>query len=147
MNRLELFAADEGMVWPAGSIERFSRARICDRDRTFPPLSAMFPHPRLPCRSKGHAMEPVCQELRPADRAGSPGQDQEGGLESILRGMPVADDLPTNAEHHRPMATHECRKCGLGPFVPIGRECRQQLRVAHFHGHAPIQETLETPRD
>ena len=59
-------------------------------------------------------MEPVSHEFRLVDRAGLPRQDQERGLEGILRRVPVADDLLADSQYHRPVPAHQGGKSSLG---------------------------------
>jgi hypothetical protein len=55
------------------------------------------------------------------------GQDEEGGLEGVLGRVRLAQQAPAQAQHHRPVASHE----GLeGPLVAPADEAIEQLRVA-----------------
>ena len=124
MEGLELLAADQRQVWPV-AFGRPVQHRIAAGDRTFTPLPAIFPHPRLPRRSKSHAVQPMPQKLRLLDRAGPSRQDQERGLEGIFRRMPIDQDLPADPEDHRPVTTNQGREGSLRGLVAIGRESRQ----------------------
>ena len=81
MEGLELFAADRRQVRPVRLVDRFGRA--ASRDQWHSRFCLRCSRIRASLgRSKGHAMKPMPKELRPVDRAGPSGQDQEGGLEA-----------------------------------------------------------------
>ena len=63
----------------------------------------------------GDAVQPGPQQVGPADRAGPPRQHQEHGLERVVRGVLVAEQMAADAQHHRPMPRHQGRECRLGP--------------------------------
>ena len=142
---LELLARDQ---WQLGSVhvaDRFDAHHIPSGGLASPP--ALVPHPRRPRRPQGHAIKPMSEQLRPADRAGPPRQDQERGLEGVLGGVPVAQDLPADAQHHRPVAADQGRERDLGQLVAMGVESRQQLTVAHPRNRSRVHDRLGSFQD
>ena len=69
------------------------------------------------------------EQLRLPDRPGPARQDEENRLERVIRGMFVAQPVPADAQHHRPMPRHQGREGRLGPAVPMRREPLEQLTV------------------
>jgi hypothetical protein len=56
-----------------------------------------------------------------------PGQDEEGGLEGVLGVLLVPQHAPAQAQHHRPVAAHQCRE---GLLVPGRDEAGQEVAIA-----------------
>src|SRR5262249_7874232 len=72
--------------------------------------------------------------LARADRVRLPDEDEEGGLEGVLGGVPVAQDAAADAQHHRAVAAHQRRERGrLAPR----HETNEQLAVAQARPAAP----------
>jgi hypothetical protein len=84
------------------------------------------------CRANGDAEEPVGQLLGPRDRARLSRQDQECGLERILRRVPIAQHAPANAQDHRTMSVHQGRERGLRGAVSPRDKPPEQLRIARM---------------
>ena len=81
-------------------------------------------------------MKPGPQHGAIADRAGLPDQDEEGGLEGVLRIVRVGEDPPADPEHHRPVAAED----GLEGFlVPLREEPVEELAFAGSR-HGPFRE-------
>ena len=57
---------------------------------------------------------------------GLAGQDEEGGLEGVLRVVEVAQYAPADAQHHRRVPPHQRRE---GRLVTVTGEAIQQERV------------------
>jgi hypothetical protein len=53
------------------------------------------------------AVQPVADRVLPAHRRRLTGQNDEGGLKCVLRLLFVAQHAATNAEHQRPVPSHE----------------------------------------
>lgn len=72
-----------------------------------PPLPVPPPGPVRPGVGgdpAGDPVEPRPERVTPAQRAGLPGQDEEGGLERVLGVVGVRQRTPADPEHHRPVA-------------------------------------------
>ena len=68
-------------------------------------------------------MEPARERTTAPDRPGPPGEHQEHGLGGILGIMRVAQDLPADAEDHRPVTLDQGREGGL--VVPRDKEVQR----------------------
>ena len=62
----------------------------------------------------------------PAHRPGFFRQDEERRLEGVVRCVVIAEDPPAGAEHHRPVAIHEC---GEGRLITIAVEASDQFPI------------------
>jgi hypothetical protein len=71
----------------------------------------------------------MAQRLRLSDRARLARQDQERDLERVVRGVCVAQQLPANSEHHRPVPVDERSKRQLGRLAPASAEQLQEPSV------------------
>ena len=60
--------------------------------------------PRPQGQAEGDLEQPAGHRLRVADRAGLPGQHQEGGLEGVLGVLVVVQHAAADAQHHRAVA-------------------------------------------
>ena len=58
-------------------------------------------------------------------------QHKKGGLESVFSGVLVVEDIPADAEDHRPMPLHQGLEGRLRITSLLGGESRQQLGVRH----------------
>ena len=65
----------------------------------------------------GHPEEPARDRAAPPDRPRPTGQDEEDRLEGILRIMRVAEDGPTDPQHHRPVPAHQLLEGRLRGFI------------------------------
>ena len=81
---------------------------------------------RLQCRIAGHCIEPVTNHPSPAQRGCFARQDEEGGLEAILRIGLVAQNTPANSQDHPPMPLHQRLE---GILVPVANKTVQQLVI------------------
>jgi hypothetical protein len=106
------------------------------------PPSAVGRQPGLGRDSVGDPVQPPTQGQPLANRPGPPGQDQERGLEGVLGVVFVAQDVPTDAVHERPVPLDQG---GERPVVAGGREPAQKLtiaqpgRVGRDHLGQPVQ--------
>ena len=99
------------------------------------PAPAGEPSPRLARRPQRDAVEPVAQQLGLAERPGLAGQHEEDGLEGVLGVLVVAQELPADAQHHRPVAGHQGGERGLAglvvpPAANRSRSCRSESPAA-----------------
>ena len=85
-------------------------------------------------------MQPARQRIGIADRVGLAGEDQEGGLESILGVVQVAKHAPANAQNHRPMAPGQRRESGL---LALGAKALQQLSICQLGGVRGAPQLLQ----
>ena len=60
-----------------------------------------------------HAVEPVADQGPGPDGGGLGSQDEEGGLESVLGVVVVAQHAPAHAQHHGTVAPDQGFKGGL----------------------------------
>ena len=73
----------------------------------------LFPAPLLrldaglDARAVGDAVQPAAQGVAAPDRAGLPGQDEEGGLKGVLDVVLVPEDGPAGGQDHRPVPSHQ----------------------------------------
>ncbi len=73
-------------------------------------------------RAKGHLMEPRTEGIVNPEVAGLLDQDEERGLEGVLRVVGV-DKLGTaNAQNHRAVALDDRLECQFGHFAGAGRK-------------------------
>ena len=108
---------------------------------------AAAPPPRLDARLHGrairHAVQPAAQGVAGADRAGLPGQDQEGGLEGVLDVLLVPQHGAAGRQDHRAVPRHQ----GLeGRLVAGGGVSGQQLAVTQADGRAVVEQVAEVPQ-
>ncbi len=102
--------------------------------------------PRTPRRPERDPVEPVAQQVGVADRPGLPGQDEEDGLEGVLGMLNVAQELPADAQNHRPVPAHQGGEGGLaGRLTPAGGEPLEELPVGEPGHRAALEERLELP--
>src|SRR5262249_25568077 len=81
----------------------------------------------------GDAVQPAADLLPRRDRGGLADEDEERGLEGVLRVVDVADDAPADVEHHRAVAAHQGRE---GRLIAPADEPAQQLPVRQVLGTA-----------
>jgi hypothetical protein len=145
----DLLVEDRPQVVPhgrGGGVGRWHRRR--------PPLAGLAPGTVGSGVGGDPAGDPVQprpdRDARPEGR-GLAGEHQEGGLEGVLRVVGVAEQPPTDAEHHRPVAGDQLgERRGVGPpgepveQLGIGRLVRRVDRPAQppqerpdglAHGH------------
>ncbi len=78
-------------------------------------------------------IQPVAQQFRTADRPGLARQDEERGLEDVLRVVRVGQQRPADPAHHRPVPRDQRGEGCLGVIgvgLPTGGEPLQQLPIA-----------------
>ncbi len=97
-------------------------------------------------------MQPRAQRAGVAQpqRARTPHQDQEGGLERVLGGVAVAEDLAADRQHGRPVAGQDRLEGRLGllgtPPIPTRRrEPLEELAVAQPDRAAGAEELPQVP--
>jgi hypothetical protein len=93
--------------------------------------------------SRGNAVQPGAEGLGPLQGAGLACQEQEGGLEAVLRGVPVMQDAAAGGQHHWTVASHQG---GEGGLIAAGGEVRQELgvgQVGRTRGGDVLDEAAE----
>src|SRR5207248_2969569 len=70
---------------------------------------------------------PVGDRTLFADGPGLAGEDEEGGLEGVLRVLLVPQEVPADVEHERPVALHQGGESGL---ILLRGEPLQGLAIA-----------------
>ena len=88
-------------------------------------------------------MQPAAQGVAGADRAGLPGQDQEGGLEGVLDVVLVPQDGAAGGQDHRAVPGDQGLEGGL---VAVGGVTGQELAVAQADGRAVVEQVAEVPQ-
>ena len=56
----------------------------------------------------------------------------------------VAEELPADAQHHRPVARHQRGEGGLAGVIAAGREPLEELAVGEPGDRAALEERPET---
>jgi hypothetical protein len=107
------------------------------------PSASGEPCAGLAGRAERHAVQPGAEQVRVADRPGLSGQDEEDGLESVLSVMVVAQELPADAQDHRPMSGHDRGEGGLVGRLAAGGEPLEQFAVGEPGGAAALEERAE----
>ena len=78
------------------------------------------------------------------DRARLAHQNQERGLEGVVGVVRVAQELPADAQDHRPVAVHQRGEGGLGRRrVRPGQKPFQELAIGQGPGRAEVIERRE----
>ena len=95
----------------------------------------------------GHLMEPGAEGIPDPEGAGPPDQDQERGLEGILRVTRLDQDAPADPEDHRPMPLHQGREGPLGRVPPAGREPLQELAIGQVADHPQGEQRADLAED
>jgi hypothetical protein len=93
------------------------------------PFSLLAPRrlgPRVPGDPEGNPIEPVCQVLAPADRAGLAEQHQERCLEGIFGTVTIWQNAPADAPDHGPVPRQQARE---GNLIAAADEAFQQLGI------------------
>ena len=72
------------------------------------------------------------------------GQEQEGGLEGVLRVLDVPEHAPADGEHHRPVPPQQQGECFL--LMPL-RKPLQKLTVGLFLGSPDSGKLADVPND
>ncbi len=104
------------------------------------PTERLGPRPHR--HPPGNAVQPGAQPPGVADRPGPLHQHQERRLERILDVVPVAEDPPADAQHHRAVQGHQR---GERRLVATRREPLEQLAVVQPR-HRPAVEELPDRR-
>ncbi len=97
----------------------------------------------------GDPVQPARRRFMPADRPGLAGEDQERGLEGILRVVLVAEPGAAGPQDHRAMPLDECGEGNLGRFLvaPTVKEPVQQLTVRHPGDRPHLEQQPDWPQD
>src|SRR5262249_8144328 len=90
--------------------------------------------PRLQGGAEGDAVQPAAEQLAPPDGPRLAGQDEEGGLEGVLRVGSVGEHAAAGGEDHRPGPPDQGRE---RPLVAPGDEALQQPGGAEAGGDRP----------
>ena len=129
------------------TIEQRLRGRYGGTCRGMPggPILLGLAPPRQPAtslsgRANRHAVEPVAQQLRLAERPGLAGQNEEDSLEGVLGVMAVAEELPADVHHQRPVAGHQGGERGLTGGVAPMDEPLEQLTVGKSGCRTALEE-------
>ena len=85
------------------------------------PALAGQPGPGLSGRAEGDPVQPVAQQVRVSDRAGSSGQHEEDGLKGVFGVLAIDQKLPADAQHHRTVPGDQRRE-GLFPGGVAARD-------------------------
>src|SRR5262249_41573747 len=88
-----------------------------------------------------HGVKPAGECPPPANRAGPPYKNQEGGLKNILCITGVMQRTASDAEHHRPMPDDQSRECLM--VVVADKRCEQVCII----GQRPIAAVQRTAKD
>jgi hypothetical protein len=101
--------------------------RSCGHQSTSPFVSATPASGRfcLAGDPQCHAMQPAREGLPLLDRACLSGEDQEGGLASVLGVMLPAKCLPADQEHQGGMPFHQAGEGGLRDVAMVRDEARE----------------------
>ena len=125
--------------------------RELEPDRTpMAPLSsfcaaASEPAAGLAGRAERHAVEPVAQQVGVADRPGLAGQHEEDGLEGVLGMVAVAQELPADAQHHRPVPRHQRGEGGLAGRIAAAVNRSRSWRSVRAGDRAALEERPDLP--
>jgi hypothetical protein len=92
-------------------------------------------------------MEPGAQGVAHPEAAGLPDQDEEGGLEGVVRVVRVVEHAPADAEDHRPVPLDQGREGQLRGLAAAGREPLQELAVSQLPGRPDVVERADLPED
>ena len=92
-------------------------------------------------------MKPACGRVPAADGPGTLGEDEEGGLESILGVVRVGQDLAADTPDHRPVPPHQLREGGLGGFARPHRKPLQELTIGQVAQDPSPEEMPDPPQD
>ena len=85
-------------------------------------------------------MEPGAERVPHPEAAGLLDQDQERGLEGILRVVRVGEHAPADAQDHRPVPLDQDREGQLGRLAAVGREPLQELAVGQLADRPHVEE-------
>src|SRR5262249_32129790 len=100
--------------------------------------------PGRPGDVERHPMEPRGNGLLLTDAGSLACQDEEGGLEGVLGVVLVAQHLPADAEHQRPVLLEQR---GKGALVPLGDEALEQLAVRGAAVPLRVDAVAEEPQN
>ncbi len=107
------------------------------------PSTSGEPAAGLARRAERHAVEPGAEQVRIADRPGLSGQDEEDGLEGVLGVMVIAQELPADAQDHRPVSGDDRGEGGLVGRLASGGEPLEQFAVGEPGGASALEERAE----
>jgi hypothetical protein len=88
----------------------------------------------------GDLVQPVAHGLGLADRVGLAGEDEEGGLESVLGVVQAAEHAPADAQDHGAVPLDQG---GEGRLLPPLGEALEQLRVAEVRDTLGASQAAE----
>ncbi len=93
--------------------------------------------------AQGDAVQPGCDRVAAADRAGPPGQDQEGRLCGLFGVVFVTQDLTADAQNHGPMPVDQRGEGGLGELIAPFNEALEQIAVGEPRGRAGAKQRVD----
>ena len=100
--------------------------------------------------ARRHAMRDPEQPARdrpgPSDRPRPAGQDEEDGLEGVLRVVIVMKDAPADPQHHRAVPDHQLLEGRVRGLVATRGEPVQELRVGHHPDRAQVEQPMQRAR-
>ena len=127
-------------------LEHRFRGRSNRGAAVFVPALAVQPGLGLAGRSE-HPIEPASQQVGFSECRRLAGQDEEDGLKGVLGVVPVAQDLATDAQDHRPVHRDQGRESHLLRGVTPGGEPVEELAVGQSGDRAALEERVELPDD
>ena len=89
--------------------------------------------------------QPARDRPAPADGPGPVGQDEEDGLEGILRVVRIVKDAPADPQHHRAVPDHQLLEGRLRGLIAPRDEPVQELRVGHRPDRAEVEQPVHLP--
>ena len=137
---LGLLAVEEDPIGRRGGGGRRGLPREA---RFLGPLTAAEPEACALRRAHGDAVEPLTQQVGLAQRPGLFVQDEEDGLEGVLGLVPVAEELPADAQNHRPVAGDKRGESRLAGLIATGRDPLDQLPVGEPGRRTALEERPE----
>ncbi len=95
----------------------------------------------------GDLMQPGAERIPHPEPARPLHQDQERGLEGVLRVVRVGQHAPADPHDHRPVALDQDREGQLGGLAAVGGEPLQELAVGQLADRTHVEERPELPPD
>jgi hypothetical protein len=92
-------------------------------------------------------VQPARQRLATPERANSRHQDEERGLEGVVRLVGVVEDAPADAEDHRAVTLDERGEGELGRLAVASGEAVEELRVGQSGHRADVEQGADLADD
>ena len=99
--------------------------------------------PGLASRTQGDPVEPVAQQVGVADRTSLAGQHEEDGLEGVFGVVAVAQDLPADTQHHRPVPRYQSGEGHFGIGITPAAESIEELAVSQTRDRVALEKRTE----